>query len=408
MRGGLRDAHERRVLVSREVEFKNAGLRKFVGEQKNVKANELSEKRVEVCRVGRRIAAEVEEVEQNDRRIFSLIESEKREKVRALEERIANELEAVKREDARDEFEKKKVVEGSEELKLLKEKFARARVTKERAAQLYDQQNRAELEEEEELRMATEMEHTRLKQLESEIRSRDVEERKRRDVKLGQEEQLAEARRLEGIAAMEQFTREKAQVDEIVGRIRNEDEQERQMREMCRVAGRKALEEYQRAKEDYKIRESEAARIEEKKIAEYDRLRREREDAVIREREMAQEERRRILNDLSRQQLTRQSDRDELECLRGELYREELEATEREKEAKQLQKAIESRVEMLRAYETQMAEKELRRKADGNAEREFVEEMMAKFALDDKIELMNDQKRRIKLLDHRKDFGDTI
>merc|ERR1712224_788108 len=81
----------------------------------------------------------------------------------------------------------------------------------------------------------------------------------------------------------------------------------------------------------------------------------------------------------------------------GDLHFQELEAEHRRREELQVRKKLEDRVEMMRAYESQMKLKEEKKQMDREEEEKFRAQLMAKFAEDDRIEQLNDQKRRMKI-----------
>merc|ERR1712118_204565 len=86
----------------------------------------------------------------------------------------------------------------------------------------------------------------------------------------------------------------------------------------------------------------------------------------------------------------------------------ELEAEHRRREELQVRKKLEDRAEMMRAYESQMQLKEEKKKMDKEEEEKFRVQLMAKFAEDDRIEQLNDQKRRMKIQKHRREVERLI
>lgn len=54
------------------------------------------------------------------------------------------------------------------------------------------------------------------------------------------------------------------------------------------------------------------------------------------------------------------------------------------------------------SHQNYLVMKELRKQAEKEEEEEFRQQMMAKFAEDDRLELLNAQKRRMKQLEHRR------
>ena len=67
-----------------------------------------------------------------------------------------------------------------------------------------------------------------------------------------------------------------------------------------------------------------------------------------------------------------------------------------------LEKQLRRRIELQAAHATQMRLKAERDQAQRDEEQRFREEMLAKFAEDDRLEQMNAQKRRMKQLEHRR------
>lgn len=63
---------------------------------------------------------------------------------------------------------------------------------------------------------------------------------------------------------------------------------------------------------------------------------------------------------------------------------------------------IRRRLELQDAHQEYLVLKEHKKEAERIEEEEFRQQMMAKFAEDDRIELMNAQKRRMKQLEHRR------
>merc|ERR1711957_1053872 len=89
----------------------------------------------------------------------------------------------------------------------------------------------------------------------------------------------------------------------------------------------------------------------------------------------------------------------ELEQLRNDLHLEELEAEHRRREELVMRKHLEDREEMNSAYVIQMHIKEDRKAKALEEEEKLREALLAKFAEDDRIEQLNEQKRRLKVQD---------
>ncbi len=74
----------------------------------------------------------------------------------------------------------------------------------------------------------------------------------------------------------------------------------------------------------------------------------------------------------------------------------------------EMEKKIRQRLLMQRDCQEQMAMKELRKQAEKEEEEAFRKMMLAKFAEDDRIEQMNDRKRRMKQLEHKREVEKLI
>ena len=79
--------------------------------------------------------------------------------------------------------------------------------------------------------------------------------------------------------------------------------------------------------------------------------------------------------------------RSEMERLRQELYLEEQEETARAMEKADIEKKIRQRLELRQAHMEQMYYKEARNEAEKQEEEIFRQQMLAKFAHDDEVEL---------------------
>ena len=99
---------------------------------------------------------------------------------------------------------------------------------------------------------------------------------------------------------------------------------------------------------------------------------------------------------------------EELEFYRNEVIKEELEAEMQAKEEAAQRKRMEDRLQMLHSYNEQMRDKEERRKLEESAEEQFRAKLLAKFAQDDRVEQLNAQRRRMKLLEHKREADRLI
>lgn len=94
--------------------------------------------------------------------------------------------------------------------------------------------------------------------------------------------------------------------------------------------------------------------------------------------------------------------REDLEQVRQELYLEEQAAASQKKLKEEAEEKLRKQKELKQDFIEQMAFKELVLQATKEEEEIFRKSMLAKFAEDDRIELMNAQKQRMKQLEHRR------
>merc|ERR1719327_523480 len=91
-------------------------------------------------------------------------EKEKRKRINEAEERLADEIARRNAHRTRQEMDNRRICDGSEELRALKERLHAAKVNKERAQQLLDLEVRKEGDRMHEHRIAEHMENERLSQ----------------------------------------------------------------------------------------------------------------------------------------------------------------------------------------------------------------------------------------------------
>lgn len=90
--------------------------------------------------------------------------------------------------------------------------------------------------------------------------------------------------------------------------------------------------------------------------------------------------------------------RSEMERLRQELYLEEQEQTAREMERAEIEKKIRQRLELRQAHMEQMYYKKARNEAEKQEEEVFRQQMLAKFAHDDEVELFDVFRKKLKVM----------
>ncbi|KAH1184161.1 meiosis-specific nuclear structural protein 1 [Mauremys mutica] len=317
------------------------------------------------------------------------------------EERLATELARLNYEKLKDEKMRQQIRENSLELRELEKKLKSAYMNKERAVQIaekeairYEKMKRdAEISQ----KMKEEQERVIMEESSAELR------RNKEKILYQQElEKQLEEQEKKKQDAYEEFLKEKLMIDEIVRKIYEEDQMERQLKLEKMRATQRYIEEFKNEQAIWKRKKREEMEEENRKIMEFANMQQQREEDRM-AKAQASEERKQKLQNMIAQNLEReQQEREDLEQVRQELYLEEQAEADRKREMAEMEKRIRQRLELRQTYEAQVAFKKIVLQALQEEEEAFRQKMLAKFAEDDRIEQMNAQKRRMKQLEHRK------
>ena len=161
------------------------------------------------------------------------------------------------------------------------------------------------------------------------------------------------------------------------------------------------VEEFKRQREMWKQRERAIMEDENRRIIAYANVQKERDDTVkaikIAREEAMNKLQQKLFNEISKEREARE----EMERVRQELYLEEQEQKIRHHEREEMERKFRQRVELQKQHQSDLELKQMRQFEEMKEEERVKQEMLAKFALDDKIEQMNMQKRRMKQLEHK-------
>ena len=111
-----------------------------------------------------------------------------------------------------------------------------------------------------------------------------------------------------------------------------------------------------------------------------------------------------ILEKLSNDMAKRQVEADEMENLRNELVIQETEERIIIKEREKAERAAQNKADIALANEYQRQLKAIKREEEKAEEDRFRRSMLDKFAEDDRLDQLNEQKRRRKQMEHRKEI----
>ncbi|XP_065590421.1 meiosis-specific nuclear structural protein 1 [Cyrtonyx montezumae] len=327
---------------------------------------------------------------------------QQRRQERLREERLAAELERLKREELKDEKMRQQVRENSLELRELERKLKSAYLNRERAAQIAEKEGMQYESTKREAEIAQKMKE----EYERAAKEESLAELKRNEEKIMYhqelEKQLEEQQQKKQGILYEEFLKEKLMIDEIIRKISEEDQMKRQLKLEKMRATQMCIEEFKKEQAVWRERKREKVEEENRKIMEFANSQRQREEArMAKIRDM--EEKKQRLQAMIAQNLEReQQKRDDLEQMRQELYLEEQLEMDRKKELAETERRIRQRLDLRQMYEEQFALKKIAQQAIQEEEEAFRQQMVAKFAEDDRVELMNAQKQRTKQLEHRR------
>ncbi|XP_060924680.1 meiosis-specific nuclear structural protein 1 [Limanda limanda] len=361
---------------------------------------------------GRRRELRQEQEEYRERELESaLLKAEEdrinKDKQLEQEEKMAKELARIDFETQREEKVRQHIKENSLELRELESKLKAAYMNKERAAQIaHHEAIKSEIfREKADCSRKMQCERDRAAEEQQKVDQKHQEELFQYQRGLGQQVVEREQSRQE---AYEEFLKEKHLVDEIVRKVYEEDQMERQLKLEKVRATQQHIQEFHRQQAEWRRIEKERLDAENRRIMEFmnrqDNLEEDKK-AKLRETEEAKDKLHKIL--CERMEAERQK-REEMEQIRGELCLEEREEANRQREIEEMEKRMRERLTMQQACQEHEAFKQMRKKANKEEEEAFSKAMMAKYAEDDRIEQMNAQKRRMKQLEHKREVVKMI
>merc|ERR1712176_1341131 len=193
------------------------------------------------------------------------------------------------------------------------------------------------------------------------------------------------------------------QVEQLVNKIAQEDKDEADAREEKKTEAREMLRKFMIEQKEKQQEMERAEKDENDRIEAYAQAKRDREAQLAAEAERIAAEKNSVLKKMLGAAEALNKEKEELEQLRNDLHSEQLEAERRRRDEQIMRKKLEDREEMKNAYVYQMRMKE-EKAANARAEEARLKEiLMAKFAEDDRIEQMSEQKRRMKVEQHKRE-----
>jgi len=204
--------------------------------------------------------------------------------------------------------------------------------------------------------------------------------------------------------AYEQFLEEKKLIDDVVNKIKMEDQLRREneykrIQEHRQFIGNKEIENEELKKEQQRQHDEE-----ERRNREFEEEIRQRQAEVKRKRDDKFDNMLKCQAELSEKLTALKTDSSEYDNMIMNLVLAEHEEKEKQKEQDLAEKLIRMRRELREGHHDQMRQKRDRALQDQENENKLRDKMMAKFAEDDRLELMNAQKRRMRQLQHKREI----
>jgi len=403
----LRQQAERRVQQQRAAEERQSSLSRYLLEQNAAGVRAQSDLHVESLRRQRQRAAERQELFVDDSYIQAEQDKARKAQVADIESRVAAEVAKQKAAEAREAERIRRVCEGSEELRVLKEKLHAASVNQGRAVQLLERQVREQEEVQREERILSHLEARRVEEEDLQQRGEREKMRQRADVKSTQQEQMGLKEKQKHDWKQEHL-RDKAQVDELVVQVAAEDAREEAAKGMRKEQTRQMLQQHLHEREAYKRATQEREAIENFANEEYARGKREFEAKLAHDRERQAAEKQHVLDSMVFKMEGQLREADERQRIRDQLHYEESLDADRRRSELEIRKKLDVRRGMAQTREEQLRALEERKRLEYDEEQRLREQLMAKFAEDDRIEQMSAQRRRMKVQEHKREVETQV
>jgi len=322
--------------------------------------------------------------------------------LRELDQRLAGELHRRKVANEMDSIKTKMAIENSEEIKHMRAMIQQAYLNKDRAAQISEKQTRSIIHQQEEAMIDKAM----LDQREDELRVVAGQKAAKQQTLLNQKailhDQMYEKKQ-KCDEAREAFLKEESAVDNIIKKIIDEDCAKQHKDAIKKAEAFQTMQDALAEKERIKMELKEKERLENIEYRKYLESLEQREYEFKLQKAELEAAKEKIYLQMKEMQERDLAERILMDNLREELYREEEEARARKKDADDLAKKANQKEQMRQAEILDRQMKEQRAAEERALEEEYKTTMLKKFAQDEKLEQMHQQKRRMKELEHKRE-----
>ena len=221
------------------------------------------------------------------------------------------------------------------------------------------------------------------------------------DMKRNVQEQMIEREQLRE-QAYQEYAAEKGQVDQIINRMIDEDHEMMRITKMKQEQSKQDMILSVNEKKALLKRQKELEEYEEALVRRYAQQQGQRAEEIQAMKEAAEAQRDAIFKKLAAEESARREESEYVEGLRNNLQVEEMEEKYRAQERNEADKRYRQKMELQAAKDYQIKLKAERLAEEQRMEEEFKIKMAEKFAEDERLEQMNQQKRRMRELAHKK------
>ena len=385
-------AVEKNVQFQRALEVQRRELADFANENNKLLSAASAQMKIDIRRRQAQQQACRSEQQYDDAIREQTYQQKMKEKTVKLNQDLASELDRETAEQERKRREIQRICDESPELRELEKALKIAYLNKERAAQFEEKLLLASREQERIQAIEEQMEYDRLNAIRAENSKQGKKDAMYEDQRKVLQHQIRE-KQAELADARRQTEIDRKTVDDIVRRIREEDEADMRRRKESQAATARSVREY----EEQRIREvaiaKANAKAEEDKIMAYNKSVEARSEGVAAKKQAKKDEEDRILAKIVEETERKRREEEEFNNLRDMLWEEELEAARAKDAQARRDKQAQMKREMMAVNESMLKIKGEIKIKDAENEARMLEIMRKKFADDDAKERREEENR---------------
>ncbi|KAK4473404.1 hypothetical protein MN116_002777 [Schistosoma mekongi] len=325
----------------------------------------------------------------------------------SIDESLAKQLAKIHREQIKEQKLRQKIKNESIEIRELEKKLQSAYVAKEQLAQIAEKRALAyNLMTEEAIhahQLASQLGDNLIVAEEEECRRKQSQIRLKNELDTQIKEQ-AELRK----KVYEEFLHDKQMVDEVVRRIKQEDEFERQKRQKRKEIIRKEIDHSKKEREEHIKAEKENLRRELEAINAYTAKKDDEQQSIKATIKARQERIERLQDELGKKLLEKEKESQELEELRQTIILEENDKKFREEQENQWITKVTNQQKLQEDYKKQLLLKEEQKQIEKEEALKIRNYMLAKFEEDERLEQAELQKRHLKQMKYANEVHQSL